>query len=379
MNIKIGAKIKTLRKRDSITQERLAGVLGVTSQAISRWESNNGYPDIEYITPIANFFNVTIDYLFDHDVSGKLKKIEEYCVQYDTYKRKNPPLYDNQIELMRHALAEFPAEETLLIKLAEALYEKWLSNGFYYLTEGGYMYPDVKWHKSLNSWEESMKILEGLLVSSTNDIIRAKCRYYLAIIYGRIGEKEKLLSIIEKFDSIYHSKENILSFTMFGEEGIKNNQEYLISLLGILGNIFFLLPEPENMDAKAEACNILIDLWKLVFRGDDVIQNNMIGNLYYSTAQSLQFSNPDGAVKALEQAFVYAKTYDELDIREDEKTYTSPYVNRLTYSREKLGQRNEVQNLLKNLTNERGFEALCENAYFKTLVKEVDAYVAEKS
>ena len=42
MNIKIEAKIKELRKRDDVTQERLAEVLGVTNQAISRWESETG-------------------------------------------------------------------------------------------------------------------------------------------------------------------------------------------------------------------------------------------------------------------------------------------------------------------------------------------------
>jgi len=66
MNVKIGIKIKELRKRDNITQELLAEVLGVTNQAISKWESESGYPDIECISSIADFFNVTIDYLFDH-------------------------------------------------------------------------------------------------------------------------------------------------------------------------------------------------------------------------------------------------------------------------------------------------------------------------
>lgn len=372
MNIKIGEKIKALRKRDDITQERLAEVIGITNQAVSKWESGNSYPDIEYIPPLANLFNVTIDYLFDHDTAEKRKIIEAYCAQYDTHSRVKQSLYNERIELMRHALAEFPAEEKLLIKLAEVLYYKWLSNGFHYLTENGYTYPNVKWHKSLDSWEESMKIMEELLASSTDDAVRAKCRYYLSMIYGRTGEKEKLLAIVEKFDPIQYSKENILYFTLFGEEGIKNNQHYLVSLLGILGNIFYLLPESEYSNTKAEAYNILIDLWKFVFRGDDAIYNNMVGNLYYSNAFYLQRSNPDDAVKALEQSFAYAKMYDGLDIGEGEKTFTSPYVNRLTYSREKLGQRNEVRKLLDNLSNE-GFKELRENVSFNTLVKEVEA------
>jgi len=78
MTVKIGARIKELRKRDDVTQERLAEVLGVTSQAISKWEGEGGYPDVEYITPVADFFNVTIDYLFDHDTDAGRKKIEEY-------------------------------------------------------------------------------------------------------------------------------------------------------------------------------------------------------------------------------------------------------------------------------------------------------------
>jgi len=75
MNVKIGAKIKELRKRDDITQEQLADFLGVTNQAISKWESENGYPDIEYIALIAKFFNVTIDYLFDYVLEQQRFKI----------------------------------------------------------------------------------------------------------------------------------------------------------------------------------------------------------------------------------------------------------------------------------------------------------------
>ena len=67
MNIKIGEKIRQLRKRDGRKQEDLAGALGVSPQAVSRWEANGGYPDMELIPAIANYFNISIDELFGQD------------------------------------------------------------------------------------------------------------------------------------------------------------------------------------------------------------------------------------------------------------------------------------------------------------------------
>jgi transcriptional regulator with XRE-family HTH domain len=124
MNVKIGKHIKELRNRDGVTQDALAEALGVTGQAISKWENESGYPDIEYITPIANFFNVTIDQLFGHDRSESENKINEYCEKLDGLHR-NWADVNTRIDLARQALAEFPAEEKLLVRLATALWEKW--------------------------------------------------------------------------------------------------------------------------------------------------------------------------------------------------------------------------------------------------------------
>lgn len=56
MIIKIGAIIKKLRIENNVTQDALATAIGVTPQAISRWEAEGGYPDIELLPAIADFF-----------------------------------------------------------------------------------------------------------------------------------------------------------------------------------------------------------------------------------------------------------------------------------------------------------------------------------
>ena len=77
MQIKLGEKIRELRRRDGRTQEELAQVLGVTCQAVSRWEANGGYPDMEIMPSIANYFHVSIDELFGYqnDREEKIKSI----------------------------------------------------------------------------------------------------------------------------------------------------------------------------------------------------------------------------------------------------------------------------------------------------------------
>ena len=64
----IGKQIAALRKGKGIKQEELANFVGVSTQAVSKWE-NGGVPDVELIPMIADFFSVSVDYLFGRDTT----------------------------------------------------------------------------------------------------------------------------------------------------------------------------------------------------------------------------------------------------------------------------------------------------------------------
>ena len=64
----IGKQIAALRKERGIKQEELAGAVGVSPQAVSKWE-NGGVPDTELIPKIADFFEVSCDKLFGRSIS----------------------------------------------------------------------------------------------------------------------------------------------------------------------------------------------------------------------------------------------------------------------------------------------------------------------
>ncbi len=62
--IKIGENIRTLRKERKIGQEALASALGVTVQAVSKWETSGSMPDITLLPEIADYFDVSMEELF---------------------------------------------------------------------------------------------------------------------------------------------------------------------------------------------------------------------------------------------------------------------------------------------------------------------------
>lgn len=70
----LGTRIALYRKKLGITQETLAQKLGVTNQAVSKWESEQCCPDVMLLPKIADIFEITLDALFGREisVSGKL-------------------------------------------------------------------------------------------------------------------------------------------------------------------------------------------------------------------------------------------------------------------------------------------------------------------
>ncbi len=76
MNIDIGARIKNLRLGCSMTQEQLASRLGVSAQAVSKWESGTNMPDIQLLPDLSVIFGVSIDELFAMTDECRMDRIE---------------------------------------------------------------------------------------------------------------------------------------------------------------------------------------------------------------------------------------------------------------------------------------------------------------
>jgi methyl-accepting chemotaxis protein len=81
MNITISENLKKFRKQKGNTQEEVAEYLGISMQAVSKWERGESYPDITLIPALAFYYNVTSDKLLGIEENAINAKIKEYMTK----------------------------------------------------------------------------------------------------------------------------------------------------------------------------------------------------------------------------------------------------------------------------------------------------------
>ncbi len=72
--IRIGQNVAILRKNSHTTQEQLAQVLHISPQAVSKWENGMSFPDTQTLAMIADYFHVTIDFLYYGKVEDEMQE-----------------------------------------------------------------------------------------------------------------------------------------------------------------------------------------------------------------------------------------------------------------------------------------------------------------
>ncbi len=94
----LGQKLKEIRKRFGLSQESLAEIMNVSRQAITKWENDNGIPDISNLKELSNVFGISIDYLLDDNNS-----LPKLSMKIELDKNK----YKNKISMYEEVLKEY--------------------------------------------------------------------------------------------------------------------------------------------------------------------------------------------------------------------------------------------------------------------------------
>jgi len=112
----LGNKIRELRKANNLTQEQLAAALSVSPQAVSKWEMGASFPDMTMVPVLAGFFKVSLDALFDFDLTNIDREIEDIRKEHSKYFWTN---YEKAEQILLDGLKLYPASIQLKTDLFE--------------------------------------------------------------------------------------------------------------------------------------------------------------------------------------------------------------------------------------------------------------------
>lgn len=343
MQLSLGQKIRELRKRDGRTQEALAEALGVTSQAISRWEANGGYPDMEMIPAIANYFHVSIDELFGYhsDREEKIKSVLDEADKVITnqgfhyYQGSISEEVENCIDMLRTAADEFPNEPRILLRLANTLYT-WGFNKYGmkndYKNEAGILRYDTEYHSQNPYWQESISTFEKLLKSNPSPKDREAAIRLMTSLYMEMGKYKEAKELVEAQGSLTISKEILMPNTASGEEMVRYQGERIMALLCELrisvANALSSKISFYTSDCRKKMDLALINVFEAVFedgRCGDYHQN--IGNLYMNLADYESYIAKDfeRALECFDKGFEHYKEYERISV-EGDYSYSAPLV-----------------------------------------------------
>ena len=99
----IGNQIKNLRLEKKVTQEELAEYLGVSAQAVSKWETNASTPDITLLPGLSTYFGISIDELFSLPDEAQYERIEN---MYSHERRIAPETFAHSVRLLTEQIAK---------------------------------------------------------------------------------------------------------------------------------------------------------------------------------------------------------------------------------------------------------------------------------
>lgn len=189
MELSLGKKIRALRKARGITQEELANALGISFQAVSKWETGIALPDLTMTPAIARYFGVTMDVLFDFDLREVAEKVEKICHEAWKCRDAEP---EKARGILNEGLRRYPDNDLLL-------------NNLLYTYD-----PDTE-------PDDVIDLASRLIEKTEQADVRYDAIRFLAYAYRAKGDEKSALAAIEQIPEIYFSKLSELAFVAGGE------------------------------------------------------------------------------------------------------------------------------------------------------------------
>lgn len=341
-----GKTIKKLRHDADMTQEKLAELLSISPQAVSRWETDIAMPDISLLPPLANLFGVTTDYLLGMDkYQSDLRKAEFDEAFYEYWKHDDK---EKNYQIAVRAVAEYPGNMEYL---------EWLASAEYYIAIPNS--DNAEYNRLL---DDSIKHYD-IVLDNTNDpklynralngIVMSLC-----MIGKKIEAKEYAMHIENE-----NERDDALCWCLEGEERISHCQKVAEKYL----NCF--LCQLKLISKSFVACDAVDQILRILFPDGNyqyyhnILQYNAIDKAFVLCREKRY----DEAIGELKNAKFHAEEVMKYS-KETYYRFTSPLFDHVS------GEKNEtdsdvtdVDDFICCLNNNRCFDAIRDREDFKEL------------
>ena len=206
MIICLGENIRNLRIAKGVTQEQLGYELGVTSQAVSRWENGATYPDITMLPVIADFFDVSMDELMGRGQALDSKERNAFFEKINAM--RDCGRYEDILAAYDKMLHKHPNDVYLLHGKAISLYREFQKN------------------QAASVAKEIISLCKKINCFNKPDM-QCGANALLVRVYARIGEVEEARKLANELPSFEVGRELLISECLQGTEKAEHYR-YLI-------------------------------------------------------------------------------------------------------------------------------------------------------
>ena len=213
----IGERIKYYRIQNRMTQEKLAAELGISFQAVSKWERSESLPDVTLVARLAEVLDITCDTLLTDNACYMECEIDTVINDTSLLNIDDHEQYLRRVELLEKALDKYPRSIKLMLALADSY------------SKGG-AYPEFS---ERNYSQRTIDIEEYVASHTTDPKLKYQTTTMLCYMYRGMEKYDRIRELAETMPELYQTRPALIYHSMPGkqqQEGIYSFCKELIDM-----------------------------------------------------------------------------------------------------------------------------------------------------